>query len=452
MPNFDVAGPELKKMLKKAAQDDVAFAFNPGKSEVDTYFGMHNLKSPAALLKEAKAVGSGPKSAFGYSRVALTEKEFRLTCEMTVPNLAKKLKKFLKVNKVNLNVVVMDADGNVLESDIEDLPNDAEGEDDDGAPADGAEARAEAPDAPSPAPEDAKAEPALDASQLLQRLMAVRDKLKELPEAAAASLIDPFKKTVAMVKANALDAAAANIEKLEKAVAQRLSASAAPPPPPPNPMQQKLMQLAEMLRTQAGALPDADRRTKIEQAINRAVDAISKDEFREAAALLGKIRDILKPQDSASAPADQQGEKTSAAEGGKGSETRWKDAYDGWLDANDRLDKQLNNLRSAILQETGYPEFSDELADIARVGLNALTGNNRVKMMAALQMIGPGDAESIRTHGEKASSAVANFKAFLDSNIQVDACEGNPWDVDVQIRGTLYPPLNQLSALLQGQA
>ena len=385
----------------------------------------------------------------------MKEKEFRLTCEMVVPGLAKKLKKFLKANKVNLNVIVMDADGNVLESDVEELPDDAETADDEEAQAVSEGGRAEAPaEAPAVTPtptDDPKAGASPDAKALLQRLMTVRDKMKGLPEAAAARLSDPFKRTTALVKENALEAAAVNIEKLEKAVAQMLLAAAAAPPPPPNPMRQKLMQLADMLRTQAGALPDAERRAKIEQAISRAVGQISQDEIREAAALLGKIRDLLKPQGNASAGTDQQGHPTAGAETPKASETRWKQAYDTWLDANETLDRQLNDLRTAILQETGYPDFADELAEIARVGLNALTGNNRVKMMAALQVVGPGDAESIRTHGEKAISAIASFKTYLDSNIKVDACEGNPWDVDVQIRGTLYPPLDQLSAVLQGQ-
>ena len=226
MPNFDVAGPALKKILKKAAQDDVAFAFNPGKSEEDSYFGMHILKSPAILMKEAKAVGAGAKTAFGYSRVAMKEKEFRLTCEMVVPGLAKKLKKFLKANKVNLNVIVMDADGNVLESDVEELPDDAETADDEEAQAVSEGGRAEAPaEAPAVTPtptDDPKAGASPDAKALLQRLMTVRDKMKGLPEAAAARLSDPFKRTTALVKENALEAAAVNIEKLEKAVAQML--------------------------------------------------------------------------------------------------------------------------------------------------------------------------------------------------------------------------------------
>lgn len=449
MPNYDVAGPDLKKILKKAAKDDVAFAFNPGKSEQETYFAMHILKSPSSLLKEAKSVGTGPKTAFGYSRVATQEKEFRLTCEMVVPGLAKKIKKYLKANKVSLNVVVMDAEGNVLEADIEELVDGVDdlNDDDDEASAEHQNSSSELPKVEAAVSSEPQAIQVPDIKSLLQRFMELRDKMKVLPEAAAARLIEPFKKTAALLKENELEAAGSNIGKLEKAVALLQAASAPPPPPPapPNPMAPKLMQLAEMLRGQASALEDDDRRARIETAIERAIAQISKDEVREAAALLGKIREILKPTGTTPVAMKAKGE---AAQAGP---SRWKQAYDHWLDANDNLDKQLNALREAILQETGYPEFATELAEIARVGLNALTGNNRVKLMAALQVLGSGDAASLNAHGEKVLSAIAAFKAHLDGNIQVDACEGNPWDVDVSIRDTLYPPLDKLSAILQGQ-
>lgn len=129
----------------------------------------------------------------------------------------------------------------------------------------------------------------------------------------------------------------------------------------------------------------------------------------------------------------------------------WTGAHQAWLDANDRLDAQLNALRQAILGETGHPEYADALQDIARVGLNALTGNHRVRLMAAFQVIGPGDGASLARHGDKALAAIAAFRAYLDASEKVDACEGNPWDVDVAIRDTLYPALDRLGKVLQAR-
>ncbi|OIQ29460.1 MAG: hypothetical protein BM562_10935 [Alphaproteobacteria bacterium MedPE-SWcel] len=42
-----------------------------------------------------------------------------LTCDRSVPALARRIKKFLKFNKISLNVEVLDRDGNILESDME---------------------------------------------------------------------------------------------------------------------------------------------------------------------------------------------------------------------------------------------------------------------------------------------------------------------------------------------
>lgn len=141
--------------------------------------------------------------------------------------------------------------------------------------------------------------------------------------------------------------------------------------------------------------------------------------------------------------------KTQAQPTAEGDSKGWAAAYQGWLAANEKLDGQLNALRQAILSETAYPEFAEQLQDIARVGLNALTGNHRVRLMAAFQVMAGGDIASLQKHGDKALAAISAFRAYLDGNEAVDACEGNPWDVDVAIRDTLYPPLDLLTGILQ---
>ena len=128
MAEFGVEGAELKKMIKAAKKAPVAFGFNPGKDDDSAYLGMDKLKPAQVVGKDAKETGDGNKYAFGTATVA--GKVISLTCERAMPGLAKRLKKFLKSNKVMLNVVVMDKDGNLLESDIEDdLPDDPELED-----------------------------------------------------------------------------------------------------------------------------------------------------------------------------------------------------------------------------------------------------------------------------------------------------------------------------------
>ncbi len=130
---YAVSGPELKKMIKLARKQPMPFAFNPGKSEEEHYLGMHRKRSVQVLVQEAKSVGPGPKVAFGMAEV--DRKLLRLTCERVLPMLAKRVKKYLKYNKVALNVEIMDADGNILESDIEEgLPDDPSLFEDEDAP------------------------------------------------------------------------------------------------------------------------------------------------------------------------------------------------------------------------------------------------------------------------------------------------------------------------------
>lgn len=132
MGEYRVSGPEIKKQVKLMRKQPLAFAYNPGNGS-DDYLCLHRTKGPSVLGREAKDEGPGNKHAFGMASVE--GKILSLTCEREVPGLAKKLKKYLKSQNVNLNIRVLDADGNLLEDDIEDLPDEPDDDDDDDAAA-----------------------------------------------------------------------------------------------------------------------------------------------------------------------------------------------------------------------------------------------------------------------------------------------------------------------------
>lgn len=136
MAEFKVSGPEIKKFIKIMRGAPVSFAYNPADKSEDDYLGFHRLKPPKALGKEAKDEGQGAKYAFGTAQVE--GKILSLTCERAVPGLAKKLKRFLKTQKIMLNVQILDENGALLEADIEDLPDDPDLYDADEAPTQGA--------------------------------------------------------------------------------------------------------------------------------------------------------------------------------------------------------------------------------------------------------------------------------------------------------------------------
>ena len=89
---------DLQPLLKLARKQPVAFAFNPGKSDNEHYLNMDRRKNPAILGKVAKTEGPGAKFSFGT--VEVDGKLLNLTCEKALPAMAKKVKKYLKSQKI----------------------------------------------------------------------------------------------------------------------------------------------------------------------------------------------------------------------------------------------------------------------------------------------------------------------------------------------------------------
>ena len=105
--------------------------------------------------------------------------------------------------------------------------------------------------------------------------------------------------------------------------------------------------------------------------------------------------------------------------------------------ASEAVDAQIGSLQAALRgQEDG------ELQEIAEYGLNALTGNHRVRLMAALIGAQRGNAGDLA----KLPALIAGRKDFLDEDDRVEACDDNPFGVAVSIRTTLGAALDRLGA------
>jgi len=309
MSEFGVAGGELKKMIKVAKKGPIPFGFNPGKNEEEAYLGMHRTKAPAMLGKDAKESGEGGKFSFGTAKVE--GKVLQLTCQRELPGMAKRLKKYLKSQKVMLNVEILNADGELLESDIEeDLPDDPDLMDDDeqGAPPAAPPPMPEAPVAA--APQEPVAEPqeaAPDASAVTKRLGAIRGRIQALPPESASRVVKPFQQVVEMLKAGEVDRAAAGADKLEAALTTLENAAPVaaaqpaaptddvpPPPPPPDPQLLKLGQMVKLFRDRAAQVQDAQRRTTIDGALDKVDEFLKAGEVEKAMGLLKKLQDAFK--------------------------------------------------------------------------------------------------------------------------------------------------------------
>lgn len=127
-----------------------------------------------------------------------------------------------------------------------------------------------------------------------------------------------------------------------------------------------------------------------------------------------------------------------------GAAADWAGARAVWESASEAVDGQITGLQAA-LRATG----DETMKHIAEFGMNGLTGDHKVKLMAAMMEIGAGDPESLAKAGPKALGIIQAFRTHIDSDERIEVCDDNPFGVAVSIRATLAPALAQLEAALQ---
>jgi hypothetical protein len=135
----------------------------------------------------------------------------------------------------------------------------------------------------------------------------------------------------------------------------------------------------------------------------------------------------------------------------------WAGARQAWQDANDAVNDQINALRSTLRDRVKSPDddiedYVDVLTEIAENGLNSITENHRVRLMAAVMEIGTGEPAQIQASGAKTLSQIQAFQTFLADSEKITVCDANPFGANVAIRDTLGPPLQRLAAVLQAGA
>ncbi|CAN0571686.1 unnamed protein product, partial [Ectocarpus sp. 12 AP-2014] len=337
MTDFALAGSELKRHIKIARTQPLAFAYNPGGPKDEDYFALHRKRTASQLGKSAKTDGPGSKAAFGEARV--DGRVLELQCEVLVSSIARKLKQHLKKNKVNLNIRVLDADGTVVEEDIEDLEDDPELDDgpEPGEPVaeDPAASDPDVPEAP-PEPAEAQAAEALqdasakdDPADIVAGLKRIQPAVISAPDPTRAKLKEVMARIVGLIKAGEISTARATFEKLDAAVAKLAGsqpASAqpeaapeppAPPPPPPAPDatddtlpddydDARLRALSEMAKATkvdiaAAAVPD-DTREKLSKALQVAIGALNERDLDQAETILDRLAEALTRLGMASDP------------------------------------------------------------------------------------------------------------------------------------------------------
>jgi tetratricopeptide (TPR) repeat protein len=119
---------------------------------------------------------------------------------------------------------------------------------------------------------------------------------------------------------------------------------------------------------------------------------------------------------------------------------QWQEALQAWQQASDAVDGQIAKLQAA-LKATADEDF----VEIADKGLNALTGNYRVRLMVILREAQSSQGPAFKKLAGKGAALAKGFRDHLDSDERVEACDDNPFGVSVSIRPTLGAALAKLA-------
>ncbi|QYK41121.1 MAG: hypothetical protein KF887_17335 [Paracoccaceae bacterium] len=417
MSELAVSGDELKRLLKVAAKSPLPFAYCPGADVDGDLFALHRTKSAEVLAKSLRASGDGNKVAFGTAEVE--GKLVSLRCDRLLPSLAKKLKKFLRANQVNRNVRILDAEGNVVEEDIENLPDD--GQDD---PADGTTEIGDAGDQGQDA-ETAAAEADQPSADLAARAKALHPHVMALPEPAGQKVRQAFALAVGMIRSGDDAGAAAALDRIE-VLLDRLPQAAADAPPPDQPgsaTQRKLLDAAAALAARINALGDADARAMLIAQMKDVAGAIRDAAVERAISGMKQVQqDLLLAEANASAPA--------------------RDPLDVWNAAKETTDAAIGALQARLGQIA-----DPDLDRIARFGLNGITEGNQTALMKHLLDYRQASGDARAKAAAALRSQAAAYRSFLQSNELIDLCEKNPFGVAVDLRGPLGAALTEIERL-----
>jgi len=124
-------------------------------------------------------------------------------------------------------------------------------------------------------------------------------------------------------------------------------------------------------------------------------------------------------------------------------DTRWAAASAAWQAGVESVDKQIESLGKHLTASD-----DERLRDISETGLNAITGNHKVRFMAAIRDVSTANPEARAKAAAKAEQQLIEFLDHLTRDPRVEACDSNPFGVTVAVRDTLIPLLDRLDGLL----
>jgi hypothetical protein len=122
----------------------------------------------------------------------------------------------------------------------------------------------------------------------------------------------------------------------------------------------------------------------------------------------------------------------------------WAAAKAAWTSAIETVDTQLGKLQQALNSSD-----DEELREIGEFGVNGVTGNFKVPLLAVMQDLESAADDARGAHARRAAKIAAGFLKHIESATRVQACDENPFGVQVSIRKTLGGALAQLNDALK---
>lgn len=231
------------------------------------------------------------------------------------------------------------------------------------------------------------------------------------------------------------------------------SPKAEPPKAPPPPPQDNTM--AGFTKRFQGLMPQIKQAIaaggptapEIKLKSAEAGAAANKKDFAKANSLLDDVEAALKKSGASSATGTGQAEAKKPAAVSEEFRKKWASAKQAWQTANDSVDEQVAKLQGALKKSN-----DEELQEIAEFGLNGVTGNLKVPLMAVLKDIDDANGETLPKHSARLRTIVTGFRKHITSNPKIEACDDNPFGVKMTIKQTIGGGLDKLEEVVSGAA
>lgn len=431
MSEFSVSGNELKKLLNVSTDGALPFAYCPGAKVETDLFAMHRTKAAEVMAKALRAEGEGGKVAFGMLQLA--GPDVTLTCEKVLPNLAKKVQKFLKFNKITKKVYIFDSEGNLLEEAADEDGDAAKEAAADDAPEDQAQ---------SPEGQDAEADTApsiqADVTQALTaRAKALQPKIMATEGVTGEKLRQVFAIAVGQIRAQQPEAAGQSFDKIEQALAklggmvsqgQETKAQSSEDPAAAE-RQKKFMDAALQMAERIKALGGGPARTDLGTRLRAIVETIRSGVTDQTVmAALRQLQEDLKLAEAGGGATDN-----SAPPAAK------SDPMTIWNSAKESTDAGITALQSAL---KGIPD--PDLERIAEFGLNGVTEGNQVALMKHLFAFNQSSGEARLKAAAGLKAQCSEYRSFLAGSKLISLVDDNPFGVKLNLRATLGKALDDI--------